>query len=287
VSPGKPVVAIVGTGLIGASLALAFKKSGFCGNVPGYSRRKETLEQAVAAGAVDTELEKPQDAVDADIVMLAAPVGAIISHLRVLGSSGCASRLIMDVGSVKAPILKAAVEAGLGRRFVGGHPMAGSIEHGPAHASSDLFKDRTFFLTPTEETSKEALQTVKELVKAVGAKIVEIDADEHDRTVALTSHLPYLLSAALSQLASGQSGSLTHVREAVAGAFRSATHLADGSPEMWADIISGNAGNVEEWLKRLRELAGNLLQAGGNPDRLQSILASIRDTHNGLLERLS
>jgi prephenate dehydrogenase len=271
VSARKPVVAIIGTGLLGTSLALAMKKSGFCASTSGYSRKTETIEQAIAAGAIDIKLESLSDTTSADIVILAAPVGAIVSHLRELGSLGYEGSLIIDVGSTKAGIIKTAVEAGLGSRFVGGHPMAGSEKSGPVHASSDLFRKKVFFLTPTEETSEEALQTAQELVKATGARIVEIDADEHDRTVALTSHLPYLLAAALSKLASEQSG-VSYVREAMAGAFKSATRLADGSPEMWGDILLDNTANIKKWLEKLHALAGDLLAAAENPDKLKSAL---------------
>jgi len=202
-------------------------------------------------------------------------VGVIVSHLRELGSLGYEGSLIIDVGSTKTGILKTAVEAGLGSRFVGGHPMAGSEKSGPVHASPNLFNERVFFLTPTEETSEEALKMAQELVKATGARIVEIDADEHDRTVALTSHLPYLLAAALSKLASEQSGDLSHVREAMAGAFRSSTRLADGSPEMWGDILSDNTANIRKWLEELHALASDLLAAAENPDKLKSALSGL------------
>ncbi len=280
----RPAVALIGTGLIGTSLALALKESGFCDGIAGYSRREETLEQAVAAGAVDTKLEILKGAATCDIIVLAAPVGAIISHLHEFGAIGFKGRLIIDVGSTKAAIIEAAVESGLGERFVGGHPMAGSVESGPAHASSVLFRNKTFFLISTEQTSEEALETAKELVGAIGATVVEIGAEEHDRTVALTSHLPYLLSAALTKLAGEQSESLSHIHDAVAGAFGGATRLADGSPEMWADILSGNTASVREWLQKLNDVAGEILTATDKPDKLKDLLRSLQAIRDTLVE---
>lgn len=283
-SARRPAVAVIGTGLIGTSLALALKESGFCASISGFSRRKETLEQAVAAGAVDTKLETLKDAVASDIIVLAAPVGAIIEHLHELGSTGCESRLVIDVGSIKTAIMEAAAESGLGRRFVGGHPMAGSVERGPDNANSELFKNRTFFLIPTVETSEEALEIAKELVRTVGATVVIIDAEEHDRTVALTSHLPYLLSAALTKLAGEQTETLAYIRAAVAGAFRGATRLTEGSPEMWADIITGNAANIREWLQEFIMEADSIIAAAGDPGKLKDMLHTFREFHRRLME---
>ena len=275
-SAGKPVVAVIGTGLIGCSLALALKESGYCKKILGFSRTRETVEQARLSGAIDIKLLGLRDAALADIIVLCAPVGAIVSHLGELKASSFRGSLIIDTGSTKNLIIKAAVEAGLGQVFVGGHPMAGSEKSGPDAADASLFKDKVFFLTPTAEATQAALDTAKEIVKATGARIVEIGADEHDRTVALTSHLPYLLAAALSKLASEQSENLAHVRNAMAGAFKSATRLADGSPEMWGDILSDNTANIRKWLENLHALASDLLAAAENPDKLKSALSRIR-----------
>jgi prephenate dehydrogenase len=280
----KPVVAIVGTGLIGCSVALAVKGSGYCNKILGFSKTAETLEQARQCGAVDIKLISLRDAALADVIVLCAPASAIVSGLHQLGATDSRSKLVIDTGSIKAPIVKAAVEAGLGAVFVGGHPMAGSQKSGPAAARADLFRDKTFFLVPTSETSAEALETAQELVKALGAVAVEIDAQEHDRTVALTSHLPYLLASALSGLADEQSKNLTSVRNALAGGFRDLTRLADGSPEMWADIITGNSINVKEWLQKLIEKAESIMDVAENPDKLKEILHALRKSHHKLLE---
>jgi len=280
----RPTVAIVGTGLIGCSLALALKESGYCGKTLGFSRTSETVENARLCGAIDIKLIGLRDAALADIIILSAPVGTIVSHLRELGSLNLESNLIMDTGSTKVPVMKAAVEAGLDKSFVGGHPMAGSEKTGPAAASADLFKNKTFFLTPTPETSPESLELARELVKAAGAVAVEIDAQEHDRTVALTSHLPYLLASALSSLTGEQSENLGHVQDAFGGVFRDMTRVAGGSPEMWADILTDNSANVKEWLQKLIAKAESIITSPDNPQKLKETLGNIRTAHRKLLE---
>ena len=294
-STGKPTVAVVGTGLVGCSLALALKESGYCGKILGFSRTPETLEQAQQSGAVDIKLDSFNGASSADVIILSSPVGAIVSHLGELGfeyrkhhagveKKRGESLLILDTGSIKVPIVEAALDAGLGPVFVGGHPMAGSEKSGPAAARADLFKGRTFFLTATTETSPEALRAAHELVKALGAVAVEIGAEEHDRTVALTSHLPYLIAAALSGLAEEQSEALDHIRDAFGGVFRDVTRVAGGSPEMWADILSANSANVKEWLDKLHRVADLLLTSADTPEQLKEILDAIRTTRRKLME---
>lgn len=280
----SPVVAVVGTGLIGTSLGLALKSSGYCETVLGHSRTRRTAEHAMVSGALDGILENLEGVAEADIVLLCAPVGAIIAHLRQLAGLEMRSRLILDVGSIKAPIMKAAGEAGLGEIFVGGHPMAGSEKSGPSAASAGLFEGKTFFLAPTAETSEEAFEEARALVAATGANPVEIDADEHDRIVALTSHLPYLLASALSGLAGEQSGDLAHVRDALGGVFRDMTRVAGGSPEMWADILKNNASNVREWLQEFVQNAQSIIAAADNPEELKKALRSLRAAHRELLK---
>jgi prephenate dehydrogenase len=284
VTGAGPTLAVIGTGLIGSSLALALKSAGYCERVLGYSRTALTLERAIEADAVDDRLASIADAAGADVVILATPVGAIMAHLRELGDRELRSRLVMDVGSIKGPILNAATEAGAGRVFVGGHPMAGSEKTGPDSARADLFEGRMFFLVPCPETEENVLGEARELVKAAGAIPREITAQEHDRIVALTSHLPYLLAAALTALTDERSREFDAIKNALAGAFKGATRLADGSPEMWSDILSGNAGNIRKWLEEFSSRASELLAAGGKPDKLVHALEFIRESHRRLLD---
>ena len=282
----RPTIAVIGTGLIGSSLALALRKSGSPRAILGLARTPQTLELAVRCGAIDTGLASLRDAAAADIILLCTPVNAILSSLRELGALDVRSSLILDVGSVKVPVLEAAAAAGLGNVFVGGHPMAGSEKTGPAHARHDLFNTRTFFLVPTPLTSPEALACARRLVHALGAVSVEIGPEEHDTTVALTSHLPYLLAGTLSGICARHApADLPFAPGALAGGFRDLTRIADGSPEMWADILLHNSARVRQWLKELFESASDTLAANADRTQLIKILETMRESRKKLLLR--
>jgi len=284
VTSHKPVVAVIGTGLIGASVALALKENGYCSKVLGVGRTATSVENALKVGAIDEVLPDCASAAQADVIMLAAPVRAIISHLRELGLCDNRARLIMDAGSVKAPIVEAALESGLGGIFVGGHPMAGSEKSGAVHARADLFEKRTFFIVPTREASDKSLEEAERLVGALGAVPCRIGSKEHDKTVALVSHLPYLAAVTLSELAGNSIDSVHALKKGIAGGFRDVTRIADSSPEMWDDILSLNGANIEEWLDLLVGSAREIVAKARDNDNLEKLLADIREKRRKLLE---
>lgn len=262
-------VAVIGIGLIGGSFALAAKRAGVVERVTGVARSETTRRGALELGAADeVTADAAQAVAGADLVYLAAPVDSICTSLRALGPSLSPGALITDAGSVKRAIMEAASALPGSVTFIGGHPMAGSEQKGISAARADLFEGSSYFLTTRSDSSPEDLERISALVSALGARPILVEAERHDRMVALSSHLPHLLSWALC----GLLGYLEDPHELapfVAGAWRDMTRIAGSSPEMWAEIFRANRGNVVELLERLGEeldQLGTALQAAEETD---------------------
>ena len=202
-------LAIVGTGLMGASVGMAAKRAGV-DHVAGYDGDPAALGIAVERGAVDQAAETMEAAVaEADLVVVAVPVTQLSSQVRAVLDAAPDSATVTDLGSTKQWSL------GLADRFVGGHPVCGREAHGPAHASADLFDGATWFLTPGAATDPDRYRLVHGFVVSLGATPVAIDPQAHDRLLALTSHLPHALANVL-------------VNQAGAGADRGARPAGGG-----------------------------------------------------------
>lgn len=241
---------IIGVGLIGGSLGMAARERGLAERVVGVGRSADRLQVALQREAVDEVTTSLQEGVSsADLVVVCTPVGLIVPTIRLFHQwipNGC---VVTDVGSVKGAIVQQATEL-LGGCFVGGHPMAGSEQTGVHHARADLFVGSTWALTPTERTDEHALRTVTALAEGVGAQVILADPEEHDRAVALTSHLPHAVALALMHVAQN-----TPYPQLVGGSFRDGTRVAASSPELWRDIFLHNR---EQVLWAVDEFAGKL-----------------------------
>jgi prephenate dehydrogenase len=246
----RPVVAIVGLGLIGGSLARALTRAGYrvLGvDKPGVRRR------ARAQGAVAQTMATPEAAARrADVVVLAAPPRANLALLRRLAGRASPGLVITDVGSVKGPICGLARRLGL-RGFVGGHPVAGTEGRGLAAASPDLFRGRAWALTPTPRGTR-ALSRVRALVRAVGGRPVTVSARDHDRALAFLSHLPQVVSFALLDAVRHDPVAARHLRLAGPG-FRDMTRLARSPRPLWREILGQNRAEVARALRALRSAA--------------------------------
>lgn len=233
-------LAIVGTGLIGGSFALALKQVGAVGEVLGVGRNPASLDAAIGRGLIDRVADWAA-AGQADCIFLAMPVGdtegvlsALLPHLK-------PGAIITDAGSTKGNVI-AAARAVLTTRFndfVPGHPIAGSEQSGPLAARADLYEGKKVVLTPEPDTRADALATVQALWVAAGAQVEILDAALHDRIFAAVSHLPHLAAFALVDELAGRADSDTFFRFAASG-FRDFTRIAGSSPEMWRDIAMAN-----------------------------------------------
>jgi len=251
-------IVIWGAGLLGGSLGMAWRRAGVARRIIGVD--PGPLELALELGAIDSIAHDPAEALSqADLVVLAAPVRAIIaqaaSHARYVRPGA----VVTDVGSTKAEIV-AAWEAALppGAAFVGGHPMCGREVGGVANASPDLARGATWVLTPGARSTAAALNAVRDLAAAAGATVRLMPAEEHDRRVAVSSHLPQLAATALAAAAIAADRRLGGVLDLAASGFRDTTRLAASPADIWLDILSTNKAAVLEALGEYRRTLGDL-----------------------------
>jgi prephenate dehydrogenase len=252
--------AVIGIGLIGGSFALAARRAGLVGRTVGCARSAATREGALVIGAADEVTADPAEAVrEADLVYLAVPVGSMAPAFAAIAPHLQPGALVTDAGSTKRTIMAAAAEHLPGHAFLGGHPIAGSEQAGIQAAHGGLFAGRTYVLTPSASVSDAALARFRELVEAIGARAVILDAETHDRCLAATSHLPHLVASALATAVAGCLGSpggtgcASDPRVLVGTGFADTTRIAAGSPELWRAIFAANADNLRAALGVVRD----------------------------------
>lgn len=241
-------VAIVGVGLIGGSFALALKKAGFPGRILGVSS-PATVEEALSLGVIDQAVSLDEAVGRADLIYLAQPIGKIISTLSELQNRLPPGCLVTDAGSTKAVIVHHANATVTASQFLGGHPMAGKESRGVSSADADLFGGRTYVLTPSSSeilSGHPVAGSFLHWLTQIGANLVMLTPQEHDRTVAFTSHLPQLLSSALAGTLNEH---LNSENLHIAGSgLVDTTRLALSSYDIWHDILATNRADIDHAL---------------------------------------
>lgn len=239
-------VAILGLGLIGGSLALALRESGFCQRVIGYGHREPSLRRGLELGVIDDfTLDLQAAATQADILVICTPTLVAEQVLRDI-LPGLAGRervpVITDAASVKGNLARAARELHGGclpPYLVLGHPIAGSEQSGVDAARADLYQRHRVILTPVPENDPAAVALVRAMWASTGAEVVDMEVEQHDRVLAATSHLPHALAYALVDALASSDASEDIFRFA-AGGFRDFTRIASSDPVMWRDIAIAN-----------------------------------------------
>lgn len=268
-------VTVVGCGLVGASFALALRRSNQCSRIAGWDSSPAVLDAVLTRGIID-EIDDalPEGGVsESEFVYLAMPVGEIIRFLREQGTQLRSGAVITDAGSTKSEVCRAAQEhLPKKRSFVGGHPIAGSHLRGPAHAHADLFEAAPYVLvTNGSEEQREEFIAVSETIRALGARVVLMTAAEHDRALALTSHLPQLAASALAGVVREQLGDEGLTDVAGAG-YRDMTRLAASHWSMWRDILATNdepiAAALDEFIAQLSIVRDELRQRSPSDPQL-------------------
>lgn len=245
-------LSIVGLGLMGGSLALALRPC--AEKITGIDLNEETRAHALAQGIVDFATDDLRaGVVEADVVILAVPVQAIITLTRGrIGSYLRSNTLLIDIGSTKEDICQAMGTLPIGVHAVGGHPMTGKESNGIAASDAALYNNRPFVLCSTRRTTPTGRLRALALVDALGAVAIEMDAHKHDRVVAAISHLPYLLSAALVATVAQEGQKDDSVWRLAAGGFRDMSRLAASDLDMMNDILSTNTQAVATMLALFR-----------------------------------
>jgi len=273
-------IAVVGIGLIGASLAAALKESDSEIEITAVDRSAESIRKAEKLAIIDQGFTEIKDNLkDCDLIFIAVPVAAIASVIKKIKAGSQNRQLLVDLGSTKKEIMQQAAKilTGTEKIFIGGHPMAGSHKSGLDWHQADLFKNAPFIITPWIQAGKsslplkqalkdsgvkvELLNQLQELIEKIGARVHIISAEEHDRCTAYLSHLPHLLSSALVNLSSEKEFADEFLELSGSG-YRDMTRIAGSSPKLWQDIIISNRENIAEliadYIIELKELQSNL-----------------------------
>jgi prephenate dehydrogenase len=248
-------LAVVGTGLIGASVGLAAKRAGV-DHVSGWDPDANVLALAAKRGAVDRAAAGLDEAlVDAELALVAAPVAVLRQQVAATLQASPETCTVTDVGSTKGALCAAVADR---VRFIGGHPLCGSEARGPEHASGELFQGATWFLTPVADTSPERYRMLHGFVASLGAFPVAVDPQAHDRLLALTSHLPHALANLLLNQAGATRVDGHEALAAAGGSLKDMTRVAGANPRIWVDIFLENAealrAALAEHRRRVEEL---------------------------------
>jgi prephenate dehydrogenase len=256
-------ITIVGTGLIGGSLGLALRQAGFSGTIVGCDK-PEVIDAAITRGAIDRGATDPKDAaLESDVVVLATPVGAILSIFERLAPILLTTTLLTDTGSTKQQLVERArmvLGDEAAERMLPGHPMAGKERGGIEHADPNLFRDAVWLITPINPdlpyTSRQ--QEYVDLLSSIGARVIAIEAQRHDRLCAWISHLPQMMATALASMLREELGDDDTVAQIGGRALREMTRIAHSPYSMWRDIALTNTQNIEEALLRFEQELAHL-----------------------------
>jgi prephenate dehydrogenase len=248
-------VAILGTGLIGGSFGLALRRAGFGGAIVGWDRL-EVLDRAEALGAIDTGYTGIEAAVkDADLVLLSLPIRTIIELLSLLAGRVSSAALITDTGSTKQAICKIGFQAFSGKAplFIGGHPMAGKAASGIEQADGEIFAGSVFVIVTESEASRAdtRVKSFLEVLRAIGAEPLWMDAETHDWAAAMVSHLPQLVSTAVAGVVADELDEDGLPVKLAGPGFGDVTRLASSPAEIWRDVCLTNEENIGRALDRL------------------------------------
>jgi prephenate dehydrogenase len=251
-------ITIVGTGLIGGSLGLALKQSDFAGAIVGCDKRA-VLEIAQSRGAIGrAEADLERAIVGSDVIVLATPVGCILSQLEAIAALVPPATLITDAGSTKQKLVERARDlfgGNAAERFLPGHPMAGKEVGGIEHADANLFRDAVWLITPVDLDRPSTSRQLEylELLQAIGARVMTMDAERHDRLCAWISHLPQMIATALASALREELGDDEAVTLIGGRALREMTRIAHSPYSMWRDIALTNTQNIEEAMLRFEQ----------------------------------
>ncbi|HTT97625.1 MAG TPA: prephenate/arogenate dehydrogenase family protein [Rhizomicrobium sp.] len=282
-------VALIGIGLIGSSIAHGIRRANLAGHVAGCAHTPEILQRAKNVGFADSLHADAADAVrDADLVILAAPVGAFAEIAQEIGPALKQGAILTDVGSVKSAVLRdVGPHVPNGVHFIPAHPIAGTEQSGPEAGFAELFDGRWCLLTPPENTDAAALEKLKTFWARLGSKVEVMDAAHHDLVLAITSHVPHLIAYNIVGTADDLATvTQSEVIKFSAGGFRDFTRIAASDPTMWRDVFLNNKDAVLEVLGRFSEDLSALQRAirWGDGDALFNLFTRTRDIRRSIID---
>jgi prephenate dehydrogenase len=277
-------LALIGVGLMGGSIGLAARERAGVGDVRGFSQTRATLDLALERGAITTACESVEEAcAGADLIFVCTPVRTVVEHVRVALQAAPPHAIVTDVGSTKGPLMRA-LSPDEQRRCIGGHPLCGSETAGVANARASLYQGATYFVTPGDHVDADAYQLLYAFLGEIGARPVAVDPEEHDRVMAVVSHLPHVLANVLMSQAGLQAGA----RDALLSAgpsFRDLTRIAGTNRRVWTDIFLDNRAELLAALAQFQEGLQEVLEAlaSADPQRLGDTIVRAREQRERML----
>ncbi len=269
--PLAETILVVGVGLLGGSIATASRERGLAKRIIGVGRNQQRIDQAIAAGILDAgTTDLAEAAKQAELVIFCTPVDCIAKDVIAIHPHLSENCIVTDVGSTKGEICQQ-VDIALGKgkhQFIGSHPLAGSEKTGFEHSSSDLFEQAAVVITPQSETPKSRTDFLVQFWTAIGATVHLMDPQTHDRTLAMTSHLPHLVASALAASVKQEDLPLA------ATGYADTTRIAAGDPELWTSIFLQNSTAMLEAAQEFQQQLATLIDAieQGNQNRLSELL---------------
>lgn len=280
---------VIGVGLIGGSVARALKHAGFVGRVTGVGRSRENLDRARELGIIDHWTHDISEAVhDADMVLVAVPMGAYDRVFAELAESLPQHASITDAGSTKQHAIDVVNKhPSIASRFVPAHPIAGTEQSGAEASFAELFEDRFCILTPEGDVAEQTVAAVEAMWKATRSHVIRMDAGSHDDLLASVSHLPHLTAFALVNAVRKQADDEHDPFRFAAGGFRDFTRIASSSPEMWRDIALSNSAALVDQIDALQaELTEmKLALTSGDGEKLLETFNAAKKARDAWLEK--
>ncbi|WP_077728373.1 prephenate dehydrogenase/arogenate dehydrogenase family protein [Methylocaldum sp. 14B] len=281
---------IIGVGLIGGSVARAARAKGLCHEIVGVDADTDNLRNALECGVIDVGFsDAKQGAANADLVMIATPVGTFDAILGALKPVWSTRAVVTDAGSTKCNVIESAerIFGEVPENFVPGHPIAGAERSGVDASTADLYQGKRVILTPLNNTSPLAIKRVERFWQAIGAKVSEMEPAHHDEVLAATSHLPHVLAFTLTYML-GKKDEQQEIFQYAAGGFRDFTRIASSDPKMWLDICLANRRQIVSLIHQFREelsVAAGLISRGAE-DELYSLFSEARSARQRFLDQL-
>ena len=282
-------LALIGIGLIGSSIARVAKREGLAGHIAVSARSQESLDTAMKIGIADSVTLDQEEAVrDADLVIVCSPIGTYEKVGQAIGPGLKKGAIVSDVGSVKQAVVRdLGPHIPDGVHLVPGHPVSGTEHSGPEAGFAELFEDRWCILTPPSGTDEGSVDAVADFWRAAGSNVEIMDPNHHDLVMAMTSHLPHLISYTIVGTATDLEKSLRNeVIKFSAGGFRDFTRIAASDPTMWRDVFLNNREAVLEMLQRFSEDLTALQRAirWGEADTLFDLFTRTREIRRKVVD---
>lgn len=282
------VIAFIGLGLIGGSIARGVKREAPDTKIMAYMRTRSRLDKAKEDGIVDVILDGiGNELSECDFIFLCTPVEYNADYLSKIQPFLKPGAIVTDVGSTKTDIHEAVIRLGMESWFVGGHPMAGSEKTGYENSTDHLLENAYYIITPTAQTTKEQTNRLVQIAKMIGSIPIVLDYHEHDFVTAAISHLPHIVASSLVNLVKDSDNQQGLMKRLAAGGFKDITRIASSSPEMWEQICMTNHKNLslilERYIASLNLILGELNKKNGS--YINQLFETSRDYRNSFSEK--